>query len=106
MSELLIITEKGRSTGFKLAGFETKELEIKDDPSELIKELKGYSLLCIDTNTLNRIDAMTLKRVKKEGLPIIIPLNIPSMWQEEKEEESPIVRMLRRAIGYQIKIKS
>lgn len=113
MSELLIITEPGRSTGFKLAGFEALELGEGDDPSKFIIELESelearserYSLLCIDTETLGRVEPMVIKKIKKKGLPIIIPLDIPQVWQGEKEIESPIVRMLRRAIGYQIKIK-
>ncbi len=113
MSELLIITEPGRSKGFKLAGFDALELEEGDDPSKFIDELEAkresgaqsYSLLCIDAETLGRVDSMVIKKIKKKGLPIIIPLDIPEVWQGEKETESPIVRMLRRAIGYQIKIK-
>lgn len=105
MPELIIITEHGRSTGFRLAGFETMEVSRDEDPSVLLEELEETLLLCVDAETLSRVSQPTLKRIKKKGLPIIIPLDIPAKWNEQREAESPIVRMLRRAIGYQIKIK-
>jgi hypothetical protein len=46
-----------------------------------------------------------MRRIKKSGLPVIVPVNIPEAWGEGGPEEAPFARLIRRAIGYHIKLK-
>ena len=108
MASLIIITREGASLGFRLSGFETREVRPGEDPTVTLEEVEAEgeaALVCMESRLLEMVNQMALKRIKKTGFPVIVPLDIPLRWQLEDEVESPIARMIRRAIGYQIKIK-
>jgi len=80
----------------------------EDDISALLLKLQAegtYGLVAVDEKILKRVSENEMRRIHKRGLPIIIPINIPESWGEVEFGESPVVRLIRRAIGYQIKIK-
>ncbi len=108
MSEFLIITAPGASLGFRCAGVECFEAgDGVDVPSFLFKlQAEGrYGLVAVEEKILKRVSDNEMRRINKRGLPIIIPINIPEKWGEVEFGESPVVRLIRRAIGYQIKIR-
>lgn len=108
MSEFLVITGPGASLGFKCAGVETLEVEETADISALLLGIQSggkYGLVAMEEGLLEKVSELTMKRLHKKGLPIIVPINIPRQWGEAEAGESPVVRLIRRAIGYQIKIK-
>lgn len=108
MTRLLIITAEGGSLGFRLGGFESREVAKGTDPTGVLEEVEResrYALVCIDKHILERVDKGVLTRLKKKGLPVVMPLDIPLVWEAEGAGESPVARMIRRAIGYRIKIR-
>jgi len=108
MAEFLIITGPGASLGFRCAGVECFEAGPEVDlPSFLLKlQAEGrYGLVAVEEKMLKKVPDHEMRRIQKRGLPIIIPINIPESWGEVEFGESPVVRLIRRAIGYQIKIK-
>lgn len=108
MSKLLIITYPGASLGFSLAGVEVKEVKENEDIASVLSgviKTGGYGLLAIEEKLLERVDEGILKRIRKAGIPVIIPIDTPKSWYGEEEMESYVARFIRRAIGYQVKIK-
>ncbi|HEY4708271.1 MAG TPA: V-type ATP synthase subunit F [Thermodesulfobacteriota bacterium] len=108
MAEFLVITGPGASLGFRCAGVETLEVEESADVSGLLLGIQAggkYGLVAMEEGLLAKVSELTMKRLRKKGLPVIIPINIPAKWGEAEAGESPVVRLIRRAIGYQIKIK-
>jgi V/A-type H+-transporting ATPase subunit F len=108
MSDLLVITGQGSSLGFQTAGLETLEVDQKADLSGLLLGLQAegrYGLIAVEEALLDKVSANAMKRLRKKGLPVIIPINLPVKWGEAEAGESPVVRLIRRAIGYQIKLK-
>ncbi len=108
MSELLVITRTGASLGFQTAGLATLEVDSQTDISALLLDLQEegrYGLIAIEESFLDKASEHAKKRLRKKGLPVIVPLNLPLRWGEEEAGESPVLRLIRRAIGYQIKIK-
>ncbi len=108
MPEVLVITAPGDSLGFRCAGLECREAGPGADVSSMLLSIQAegkYGLVAIEDRLLMRASEATLKRLKKKALPIILPINVPQSWGPAVGEESPVVRLIRRAIGYQIKIK-
>lgn len=108
MSKLLVITYPDASLGFKLAGVEVKEVEDGGDITALLNDIiktGDYGLLVIEEKFLAKVDEGILKRIRKTGIPVIVPIDAPKSWQTAAEMESYIARLIRRAIGYQVKIK-
>ena len=70
-----------------------------------IQDEGKFGLVAVEEKLLEKVSEAVMRRVKKKGLPIIIPINIPQKWGEVEYGESPVVKLIRKAIGYQIKIK-
>ncbi len=108
MAELLLITGPRASDGFKLGGFEVKELDEGSDVDEVMEEVASadkYGLVCMEERFFEKISERVIKRIRKKGLPVILSMEIPEKWGETSGGESHIARLIRRAIGYQINIK-
>lgn len=108
MSKLLVITYPDTSLGFKLAGVEVEEVKEDEDITDILNDILktgDYGLLVVEEKFLAKVDEGVLKRIRKTGIPVIVPIDTPKSWQTESEMESYIARLIRRAIGYQVKIK-
>lgn len=108
MAELLVITGPGASLGFRCAGLDTLEVEEGADISGTLLNIQSggrYGLVAVEERLLEKVPELAMKRLRKKGLPIIIPISLPLKWGEAGAAESPVVRLIRRAVGYQIKIK-
>jgi vacuolar-type H+-ATPase subunit F/Vma7 len=108
VAEFLIIAGPDAAPGFRLGGFDCIEVEEGEDISSIIEgiEKEGrYGLVCIEERFLRGVSGDIMRSIKKRGLPVIVPISIPGAWTEGEPEESPIARLIRRAIGYHIKLK-
>ena len=108
MRDFLVITEPGASTGFKCAGFDCMEAGADGDIGALLARLQAegrYGLIAIEERLLSTVPENVMRRLRKRGEPVIVHINMPVKWGETESGESPVVRLIRRAIGYQIKIK-
>ena len=108
LSKILIITYPDISLGFRLSGIEIKEVEEGEDITSILRTIvtKGeYGLLAVEEVLLSKVPDEILRMVRKIGIPVIVPINTPRSWHGEAEVESYIARVIRRAIGYQVKIK-
>lgn len=108
MAGFIIITGEGSSRGFKCAGLDCREVREGEDVSGLLVSLQNegrYGLVAIEEGLLGKVPENVMRRIKRKGLPLIVPINIPARWEEVEFGESPAVRLIRKAIGYQIKIR-
>ncbi len=112
MVGILIMGGREMLKGFKLAGFETFEVEAARNGSaevtkaldEVIKEGR-FGLICIEERVVGKIAKELMARIKKKGFPVIVPLDVPLSWEGAEEKESVVARLIRRSIGYQVKLK-
>ncbi|MBI5886725.1 MAG: hypothetical protein HZB85_09140 [Deltaproteobacteria bacterium] len=108
MAGFLVITAPGASLGFRCAGLDTFEIGPHENISALLLRLQEegkYGLIAVEDRLMLAVSDIVSKRIRKKGVPIIVPINIPEKWGEVEYGESPVVRLIRKAIGYQIKIK-
>lgn len=108
MAELVVIAGEDVAPGFRLGGFDCIEVRDKAGVPSLIEGIikEGrYGLVCIEDRFMHSIPKDLVRRIAKEGLPVMIPITIPRSWGEGEPKESPIVSLIRRAIGYHIKLK-
>ena len=108
MSKYLVITDPDSAVGFRLAGVETLVAERVDDAEGLLQTAVnsgGVGLLLINENFMNRFSDTLQRKLEKLSLPLIIPIPISGTWWKMEETEDYIFNLIRRAIGYQMKIK-
>ncbi len=94
--------------GYRLAGVDTIAVTEGDNFTEIIdKSIKtaGLGILCVEDVIINRLPEPFMRRIGKLAMPLIVPITIPAEWKGRREGESYIARLIRRAIGYQMKIK-
>lgn len=104
----MVITEPGGALGFRCAGVETMEVSAEGDVTTLVLGLAEggrYGIIVVEESLASGIPEGVMRRIARAGLPIIVPVRLPRRWQEPEAGESPVARLIRKAIGYQIKIK-
>lgn len=95
--------------GFKLAGVEV--IEVKDS-GVLVDFLSDSSksvdigILITEERLLDKIPKDIVRRIKKRGVPVIVPIHIPDRWQKVERAEDYISNLIKSAIGYRLKIKA
>ena len=108
MRKILIITYPETASGFSLTGVDVMGLEKEEDLSEIIYWLlqeKTYALVAVEDAFLSSLDNGIRRRLDREGKPVIVSISTPKRWAVRGEAETYLARLIRRAIGYQIKIK-
>ena len=107
MAEIIVLTTPDNETGFRLAGFSTMTISVEQATTaldNLSKEGK-YGLVCIEELLYVNVKKEIVDRIRKKGLPVIMPLHIPNTFNESGTREGHIARLIRRTIGYQVKLK-
>ncbi len=108
MAGLIVIGPEDMIKGFRLAGFEVMEVSPDTDATSLVEKLAEegkYTIIFMEDSLFNSIQDELMRRIRKKGLPVVVPLSVSAGWKEGLREESPVARLIRRAIGYHIKIK-
>ncbi|MES0490062.1 MAG: V-type ATP synthase subunit F [Leptospirales bacterium] len=107
MAEVIVITTPGKNLGFELAGFDTITIE-EVEATETIDQISSdekYGLVCIEEKLYMAVKKDIAERIRKKGLPVVMPLHIPDTFAETSAREGHIARLIRRTIGYQVKLK-
>ncbi len=108
MSKYLVITDPDSAVGFRLAGVETLAAERVEDAEEMLQTAVnsgGTGLLLINESFMNKFSDSFQRKLEKISLPLIIPIPISGTWWKQEQGEDYIFNLIRRAIGYQMKIK-
>ncbi len=108
MAGLLIVGDTGAVRGFRLGGFDCMEAGDVTDMDTFIERLMTedrYGLVFIVQEMFDKISERVMLRLRKRGLPVVLPLDIPREWGGAETAEAHIARLIKRAVGYQIKIK-
>lgn len=102
-----VVTRPGAGLGFRLAGVPVEELAeagASDRLAALLEE-PGLGLLAIDEVLVGRVPQVVLERVGRRGVPIVLPFTLPARWEEGMAGEEYVAALIRRAIGYHIKLQ-
>lgn len=104
--KILAITEEGYDTGFRLAGADAEIVKDEKDMLAVIEkclEHKNYGIIIVDAEIFYEIDERKRKVLEESVMPVIIPLHLKQKSKISAEEY--LKEVVRRAIGYSIRIK-
>lgn len=102
-----VVTRPGEGLGFRLAGATVAEVE-EGDVAERFKVLlgePGLGVVAVEQKLLERVPETLLQKVGREGLPVLLPFAFPGRWEEAARGEEYVATLIRRAIGYHVKIQ-
>jgi V/A-type H+-transporting ATPase subunit F len=108
MGQFLVITDPDTALGFRLAGVEVSEATSDEDAAErLLALLTGKEPGIVIYNEQYRAALTENIRVALEESvsPVFFAIPVAQAKRVEEPREQYLARLLRRAIGYQLKIK-
>lgn len=104
---LVVITSSGLSAGFALAGVPVFEISNSLDAARKIKssaDEENVGVVIIDELLYRDIPEEARRNLEKSAIPVIIPVPGPD-WTMESSAHEYIVEILRRAIGYRVRLQ-
>jgi V/A-type H+-transporting ATPase subunit F len=108
VSDYLVITDPESAVGFRLAGVDTLTAADPHEAEKVLQERVNAGragLILINQNFFDRFSDSLRRKLEKLSLPLIIPIPISTTWWKEERSSDYIFNLIRRAIGYQMKIK-
>ena len=105
MYKFVVVTDRDRASGFRLAGVEVLEAGTMDEARKVIQPLlykDDIGIVAVNEEFMLSLDEKLMDRIEKMHRPLIIP--IPSK-SREVDRRTYIERLLRKAIGYNIVLK-
>jgi len=62
------------------------------------------AVLAVEEAVLAAIPERLVKRVRDRGLPVILPFALPRRWSDEGRGREYVAAIIRRAVGYGVKL--
>lgn len=108
MPKILAIVPEDFDLGFKLIGLDTKvSLSPGLAKEYLEKEMasKTYSLIMIEESFLLSFDSRFSKKIQESTSPLIMAIPLKKKFEKEIEPKDYFSKMVRSAIGYEIRLR-
>jgi V/A-type H+-transporting ATPase subunit F len=105
MYKFVVVTDRDRASGFRLAGVEVLEAGTVDEARKVIPPLlyrDDIGIVAVNEEFMLSLDDKLMDRIEKMHRPLIIPIPLKS---REVDRRTYIERLLRKAIGYNIVLK-
>ncbi|MFA6226530.1 MAG: V-type ATP synthase subunit F [Methanoregula sp.] len=105
MYKFVVVTDRDRASGFRLAGVEVLEAGTLDEARKVIPPLlykDDIGIVAVNEEFMLTLDEKLMDKIEKMHRPLIIP--IPSK-SRVVDRRTYIERLLRKAIGYNIVLK-
>jgi V/A-type H+-transporting ATPase subunit F len=102
-----VIADADSAVGFRLAGVDAAAVAGPQEAERLLREWidEGTcSLIIVAQRFLEAFSETTRRRIERLSLPIVIPVPLAPAWQKEEQSQEYVLALIRRAIGYQMRI--
>jgi vacuolar-type H+-ATPase subunit F/Vma7 len=107
MRTCTVIADADTVVGFRLAGVEAVAAAGPEEAERLLRERIGgaeTAIVLVNQAFFDGFSPALRHKIEKLGLPLVIPIPIShGGWREERSEDY-ILGIIRRAIGFQMKI--
>lgn len=108
MLTIRVVTGPETAAGFSLAGI---DVDVVRGPEEASKRLhrrladESCGLLVVDEKIVERAEEPLRRRLERAGLPIVVPVPVDMTWREEERSMDYLLRLIRRSIGFHMRIR-
>ncbi len=102
------VTTPALASGFRLAGIPADDVPDATTAAVKLGTLAadpGLGILLVEERLLNESPENVRREVERRPVPIIVPVPTPSWGAPTGDAEGLILELLRRAIGYRVKLK-
>jgi len=103
-----VIASPGIATGFRLAGLRVDEVaDARDAGDRLVSAgaQPDVGILLVEQALLDLVPEITRREAERRALPILVPIPAPAWGGAKGDAESYILELLRRSIGYRVRLQ-
>lgn len=103
---LLVAVRPGDALGFRLAGAEVEEVA-RGEEAAVFRRLAAdphAGVLAVEEELLHAVPPRALRRARERGVPVVIPFPLPRRWSDEGRGRAYVAALIRRAVGYGVKL--
>jgi V/A-type H+-transporting ATPase subunit F len=108
MPNCIVLTDSETADGFRLAGVEVLVSRGGEETTRLVEkvmEKKECGLILMKEELMEGLAESLLRRLEKAGFPLLIPLPLDMNWWREQRGMEYLLRLIRRSIGYHLRIR-
>lgn len=108
MFKLIIVTDPDNAPGFRLSGVDVVEIEDAADAKKRIVELindDSSGIIAVNEEFMAAIDNRTREKIDKIYRPVVISFPAKKRLAEGEPRRDYLARLIRRAVGFDIKLR-
>ena len=108
MADVRVVCRPEIATGFALAGLRPVEFSSDDEGRERLQELlaeTGVGVVLVEAGLYDRLPDEMRRQFGRRPLPMIVPFPEPTWAEKPDAAEAYIVELLRRVIGYRVRLR-
>ena len=104
---LVVAVRPGDGLGFRLAGARVEEVAPGEEERRLgpLLAAPDAGVLAIDEELLAAVPAPLVERAGRSGVPVVFPFALPRRLGEPGQAGSYVGMLVRRAIGYHVRLR-
>ena len=103
-----VLASPALAVGFRLAGIAADDITDPADAGAALTARSaepGLGILIVEQRLLDAASATVRREVERKPVPIIVPVPSPTWGDGPDDADNVILDLLRRAIGYQVKLR-
>jgi len=103
-----VLASPALAPGFRLAGLAVDEVVNPKDAGErlvLAAAQPGTGILLVEQALLDAVPEQTRHEIERRAVPILVPVPAPAWLGGTSGAEDYILELLRRAIGYRVRLQ-
>jgi V/A-type H+-transporting ATPase subunit F len=105
---LAVVVRPGDGLGFRLAGAAVDEVAAGGEAAVLRRLVAdpAVGVVAVEEEILRALPPRLLRRAQEAGVPVLLPFSLPRRWGESGRGEAYVAALIRRAVGYAVKLGS
>jgi vacuolar-type H+-ATPase subunit F/Vma7 len=103
-----VIASPGFATGFRLAGFAVDEVSTAREASDRLIAAGAQAdlgILLVEQRLLDAMPTAVRRDAERRPVPVLVPIPSPAWAGKKDDSENFILELLRRTIGYRVRLQ-
>jgi vacuolar-type H+-ATPase subunit F/Vma7 len=104
---IAVVGDATVALGFRLAGLHPHVVESKQAAATLLSQMANdpqWGIILVQEDMMPDVTT-TGRRRAGGGLPVVVPFPVPSLERPPGEAEGYVAELLRRAVGYRVRLR-
>ena len=108
MSHVIALVDREAGLGYRLAGVEVRETATPEEmgrQAELLSSDPGVHLVILEEELFHGLSRALRHKLEENRSPVFVPVPSLPLRKGALRPEEYVARLMRRAVGYQVRIR-